>query len=174
MERPLVGEIVVMDFPYADLTGSKRRPALILATLEGRQVLLCKITSRTKLDKYSIPTYKGDFLGGKLAAQSIIRPNMLFTANESVIRYTVCRLKRVRVDRALAEVASILTQSRLREGDKIRLRTGEIATILEDFGDGRYIAEVFRITGDIETTEIKHRDILSIFIETEHVLEHSA
>jgi hypothetical protein len=57
---------------------------------------------------------------------------------------------------------------------KVRLKTGEIATILELLRDSCYIAEVFRANGGLETTEIKHKDILSIFIETEHILEHSA
>jgi len=50
---------------------------------------------------------------------------------------------------------------------KVRLKTGEIGTILEDFGDGVYIAEVFLKSGGIDTTEIKKEDIASIFIENE-------
>jgi hypothetical protein len=54
-----------------------------------------------------------------------------------------------------------------REYDKIKLKTGEIGRILEDFGDGSYIAEISLKTGDIETTEIKISDIASVFVETE-------
>jgi len=50
---------------------------------------------------------------------------------------------------------------------KIRLKTGEIATILEDFGDGVYLAEVILKSGDIDTTEIKKENIMSVFEEIE-------
>ena len=54
--------------------------------------------------------------------------------------------------------------------DKIRLKTGELGRILEDFGDGAYIAEISRKSGEIDTTEIRIEEIASIFIETEKPL----
>ncbi|WP_242716914.1 hypothetical protein [Microcoleus vaginatus] len=39
------GDVVVVPFPFSDLTQAKRRPALILATLEGKDLILCQITS---------------------------------------------------------------------------------------------------------------------------------
>ena len=40
------GEVVVIPFPFSDLSGSKKRPALVLADLEGDDILLCQITSQ--------------------------------------------------------------------------------------------------------------------------------
>jgi hypothetical protein len=54
--------------------------------------------------------------------------------------------------------------------DKIRLNSGEIGRILEDFGDGAYIAEISRKSGKIDTAEIKKEEIASIFVETEKSL----
>jgi len=54
--------------------------------------------------------------------------------------------------------------------NKVRLKTGEIATILEDFGDGDYLAEVFLKSGELDTTEIKREDIASVFEEIEKPL----
>jgi len=34
------GDVVVLPFPFADLSGSKRRPALVLADLPGDDILL--------------------------------------------------------------------------------------------------------------------------------------
>jgi len=58
----------------------------------------------------------------------------------------------------------------LKEFDKIRLVTGEVGRILEDFNDGtdQYLAEIYLEDGEIDTTEIKKSDIKSIFVETEH------
>ena len=54
MARFMKGDIVVVLFPFSDLTQSKRRPALVIASLEGDDVLLCQITSKTIKDNYAI------------------------------------------------------------------------------------------------------------------------
>jgi mRNA interferase MazF len=33
MERPVKGDVVVIPFPFSDLSASKRRPALVVADL---------------------------------------------------------------------------------------------------------------------------------------------
>jgi hypothetical protein len=40
MGRFVKGNVVVMPFPFSDLSGSKRRPALVLADLDGDDILL--------------------------------------------------------------------------------------------------------------------------------------
>lgn len=46
MARFVKGDVVVVPFPFSDLTSAKRRPALILAELEGDDRILCQITSQ--------------------------------------------------------------------------------------------------------------------------------
>jgi len=40
------GDVVVLPFPFSDLSAVKRRPALVVAALTGEDVILCQITSR--------------------------------------------------------------------------------------------------------------------------------
>lgn len=40
------GDVVVVPFPFSDLTRAKRRPALVVAELEGDDLILCQITGR--------------------------------------------------------------------------------------------------------------------------------
>ena len=54
MERFVKGDVVVIPFPFSDLSASKKRPALVLASLEGDDLILCQITSEARFDKYSI------------------------------------------------------------------------------------------------------------------------
>ena len=54
MARFIKGDIVVIPFPFSDLSGSKRRPAFVINTLPGNDILLCQITSKTNKDRYSI------------------------------------------------------------------------------------------------------------------------
>ena len=55
MERFVKGDIVVLNFPFTDLTGYKKRPALVVSTLSGNDFILCQITSKqSKNDEYAI------------------------------------------------------------------------------------------------------------------------
>jgi len=46
--EPVKGDVVVIPFPFSDLSQSKRRPALVLAALEGDDVILL---TKEKLDQ---------------------------------------------------------------------------------------------------------------------------
>lgn len=80
MARFVKGDVVVVPFPFSDLTQAKRRPALVVAVLQGDDVILCQITSRTVTDRYAIVIGTDDFSMGNLNQVSNIRPNRLFTA----------------------------------------------------------------------------------------------
>jgi len=58
------GDVVVVPFPFSDLTASKRRPALVLTALEGDDLILCQITSRTVKDSYTVPIGDEHFADG--------------------------------------------------------------------------------------------------------------
>jgi mRNA interferase MazF len=44
------GDVVVVPFPFSDLSNAKRRPALVLAELNKNDLILCLITSRAAND----------------------------------------------------------------------------------------------------------------------------
>ena len=85
MERFVKGDIVVLPFPYSDLSASKKRPAMVLADLKGDDIILCQITSQFVKDDYAIALDNSDFVKGSLNQPSNIRPNRLFTAEKSII-----------------------------------------------------------------------------------------
>lgn len=87
MERLVKGDVVIIPFPFSDLSASKRRPALVVADLDGNDVILCQITSVARNDRFSIPLTGSDFNEGKLKVESRIRPNRLFTADRSIVEY---------------------------------------------------------------------------------------
>ena len=41
MEELVKGDVVVLPFPFSDLSASKKRPALVVATLRGDDIILC-------------------------------------------------------------------------------------------------------------------------------------
>lgn len=85
MGRFVKGDIVVIPFPFSDLSASKNRPALVLADLPGNDVILCQITSQNKKDNLAVPLTPADLKTGTLIKLSYIRPNKIFTANESIV-----------------------------------------------------------------------------------------
>jgi mRNA interferase MazF len=85
MVKPIVGDVVVVPFPFSDLTEAKRRPALVVADLDGDDLILCMITSRLVRDRYSVELEGEDFESGGLPVASNIRPSRLFTADTSLI-----------------------------------------------------------------------------------------
>lgn len=100
------GYVVVVPFPFSDLSQVKRRPALIVATLQRHDLILCQITSRTVKDSYAISLASSDFAQGNLHVSSNIRPNKLFTADGKLILYVVGILRQEKVE----EVTRAITQ----------------------------------------------------------------
>ena len=85
MEKLVKGDVVVLPFPFSNLSKSKRRPAIIVANLNGDDLILSQITSQARNDEYSIILSKKDFESGSLDHMSLIRPNKIFTADKSII-----------------------------------------------------------------------------------------
>lgn len=88
MEPLVKGDVVILPFPFSDLSAAKKRPALVLTAFKNNDLILAMITSKEKNDGYSISLEDGDFLEGSLDMPSNIRPNRLFTAHKSIISYT--------------------------------------------------------------------------------------
>jgi len=108
MEKPVKGDIVVVPFPFSDLSMSKKRPALVIASLAGNDVILCQITSKNRADLYSTSLLNEDFYKGSLPAASIIRPHRLFTADGEIILYKAGSLKQRKIKDVEEKLIKIL------------------------------------------------------------------
>ena len=93
MGRFVKGDVVVVPFPFSNLTMSKRRPALVITELTGDDLILCQITSQKIRDEYAIALFDGDFESGGLNKPSNIRPNRLFTTDRHIVLYKTGHLK---------------------------------------------------------------------------------
>jgi len=108
LERFIKGDIVVVPFPFSDLTQFKKRPALVIANLEGEDLILCQITSKYKKDKYAINLTQSDFTEGNLKVDSYIRPNKIFTTHKDLILYKVGHIKEEKIYEVLEKLEEIL------------------------------------------------------------------
>jgi mRNA interferase MazF len=108
MARFVKGDVVVVPFPFSDLTQSKRRPALVIAELAGDDIVLCQITSQNVKDFYAIPLDTQDLESGTLNRKSNIRPNRIFTADKSIILYKLGHLNEEKIKETIEKVVEIL------------------------------------------------------------------
>lgn len=93
MVKPGPASIVVMPFPFSDLSGTKLRPAVILADAGHGDWVLCQITSNPYSDPNAIRLTGAELQKGALNTVSFARPTKLFTANENLIVKRVAILK---------------------------------------------------------------------------------
>ncbi|MBL1177189.1 type II toxin-antitoxin system PemK/MazF family toxin [Pantanalinema sp. GBBB05] len=104
------GDVVIVPFPFSDLTQAKRRPALVVAVLSGDDLILCQITSQVITDPYAVVIAADDFSSGGLKQNSNARPNRLFTADRQLILSTAGQLKRGKLDEVITKIIDILHQ----------------------------------------------------------------
>ena len=107
MEKFVKGDIVVVPFPFSDLTETKRRPALVLTDLPDDDIVLCQITSVIKLDNLAIPLKNDDFIAGSLSVKSFIRPNKIFTADKKLIIYKIGHLSDAKIAEVINSIVSL-------------------------------------------------------------------
>lgn len=108
MGRFIKGDVVVLPFPFSDLSNSKRRPAIVLAELKGNDLILAQITSQGISDQYAIELRGSHFEIGQLNKDSNIRPNKVFTADKGIILYKIGQLKSEKMDEVTNGVIKIL------------------------------------------------------------------
>ena len=108
MGKFVKGDVVVVPFPFSDLTANKKRPALVVAPLSGDDVILCQITSQATSDSYAIPLSTEDFQTGSLRQDSNIRPNRLFTADSNIILYRIGILTPAKIKEVIEKIFEIL------------------------------------------------------------------
>jgi mRNA interferase MazF len=107
--KPVAGDVVVLAFPQTNLQLGKRRPALVVASLPGDDLILCQITSQVHRDAFSIPLDLSDFETGQLNVRSYIRPNRLFTVEQSVIHYSAARVMKGKLDETHAKLRQLFS-----------------------------------------------------------------
>ena len=108
MVVPANGEVVLVPFPFSDLSGVKLRPAVVLAHAGGADWVLCQITSQAYGDSRAIKLDAPDFASGRLRVASFARPGKLFTASNSLLARSVGKLRAGTFDRLLDAVVNLL------------------------------------------------------------------
>ena len=90
------GEIVVVPFPFSDLSNIKQRPVLVLSKNARNKIsddiITCGITSRLKDAKCSVLIDNANLERGEIPDKSRIKIDKLFTLEKSIIKKRVAKI----------------------------------------------------------------------------------
>lgn len=109
MVTPAAGAIVLVPFPFSDLSQAKLRPTVVLANAGRGDWILCQMTSSPYGDPRAIPITDPDLESGSLRVASYARPAKLFTASAALMVAQVAQLKPDLFEEILKTVREILT-----------------------------------------------------------------
>jgi mRNA interferase MazF len=108
---PTAGTVVLVPFPFSDLSQAKLRPAIVLADVGRDDWILCQITSNPYGDSRAVPLASDDFASGSLHLASYARPGKLFTAHQRLMVSSVGQLKTLPFQNIIDTVIHILRGS---------------------------------------------------------------
>ena len=87
------GAVVLLPFPFSDLSRSKLRPAVLLADVGKGDWIASQITSNPYGDPHALALDESMFSQGSLQRLSFVRPGKLFTAHESLFSTVAGQIK---------------------------------------------------------------------------------
>ena len=112
MVTPSVGSVILVPFPFSDLSNSKLRPAFVAAETGKNDWICVQITSNPYSDIEAIELKESDFKTGSLQRVSYARPGKLFTANKIIIKRKVGMLSDSKIDEIKKAIIRIFQCSR--------------------------------------------------------------
>ena len=108
MVAPSAGEIILVPFPFSDLSQAKLRPAVVLADAGRGDWILCQVTSNPYGDERAVHLTSSSFTSGALRSDSYARPGKLFTASRDLMVAQVARLTPEAYEQLVGALVSIL------------------------------------------------------------------
>jgi len=96
-------DIVLVNFPFSDLTKTKKRPALVIKSLEEENNIFCQITTkRRNIQKYEIILKKED-CKGDIRFDSYIYLDMIFTLHKALIYRKIGKIKSQKIKNLITQ-----------------------------------------------------------------------
>jgi mRNA interferase MazF len=105
---PAAGSVVLVPFPFSDLSRTKLRPAVVLADAGRGDWILCQITSKPYADANAVLLRDSEFSVGSLRIDSYARPGKLFTAHQSLLATEAGELKPAALGQVIHAVVRLL------------------------------------------------------------------
>lgn len=111
MVIPSAGTVVLIPYPFTDLTNTKLRPAVVLADAGRGDIILRQITSNRYADARAVETNNMSFASGGLRLVSFARPTKLFTGDNNLIVKELGTLTANALTEGIEAVINLLNES---------------------------------------------------------------
>jgi mRNA-degrading endonuclease toxin of MazEF toxin-antitoxin module len=110
------GSVVLVPFPFTDLSGRKRRPALVVSPdgFHEEDLILCAITSHVPEDLagHEVLLEPTDMFDRQLPKRSVVKVGKLFTMHQRLIAVHFGTVKDEKVREVLARLAELFAIGR--------------------------------------------------------------
>jgi mRNA interferase MazF len=107
------GLIVLVPFPFTDLSQTKQRPAIIVSpsSFSGDNVILCAVSSKTSdlIKPWEIDLNMDDTREQRLPKPSVIKVDRLFTMHYNRIIRTLDKLRSQKSDEVTAKLRELFS-----------------------------------------------------------------
>lgn len=101
----------MVPFPFTDLSGRKRRPALIVSPprFHEEDLILCAITSQVpqRLSEWEISLEAKDLVDEKLPKRSVVKVGKLFTMHRELIAGRFGAVKEYKLQETLGKLREL-------------------------------------------------------------------
>lgn len=105
------GSVVLVPFPFTDLSGRKRRPAMVVSPeiFHDEDLILCAITSQVPqtLSEWDASLEAEDMVEEKLPKQSIVKVGKLFTMHRELISGRFGEVKEHKLQEVLGKLQAL-------------------------------------------------------------------
>ena len=102
------GGVVLVPFPFSDLSQAKLRPAIVLANTGRGDWILCQVTSSPYGAPRAVHLTPSSLGSGSLRSDSYARPGKLFTASADLVVAQVATLTHAALQQLIEAVVSTL------------------------------------------------------------------
>ncbi len=105
------GDIVLMNFPYTDLSKTKLRPALVLSNKKyntKKNLLLSAISTKKGDKNFAIALKNKDIEEGELLKESYIRLHNIFTLEKRLIIKKIGKVKKEKCEIIMQKIISFI------------------------------------------------------------------
>ncbi len=92
------GDILMVPFPFSDLTEIKQRPVLVISknnyNLKNEDIITCGITSNLRDSSHSVIIGEEELLSGKIPSKSRIKVDKIFTLEQGIVRKKLAKINK--------------------------------------------------------------------------------
>ena len=104
--------VILVPFPFTDLSGAKKRPALVISSTEfnrkNEDIICCLITSNLEDTHHSININNKDMEDGFLEFESKIKSYRMFTVHKKLVYKQLGKLNSIKSKLAVSELKEII------------------------------------------------------------------